>query len=135
MGGFPGVSSALPDTHWRSPVKQTQGLRQRRVAHARVSRAEEENALEAGRLEAVALVLAQRGVFDRHRAGAVVADEEHRAAALVGVVVLDDRAGDLHGEQVAVAVDRAATAPARGAATLRVGAPPDRLVAAECAVE
>ena len=56
---------------------------------------------------------AQRRVLDRHRAGAVVAHEEDRAAALVGVVVLDDRAGDPHGELVAVAVDRAAAAAAR----------------------
>ena len=39
----------------------------------------------------VARVAAQGRALDRHRAGAVVADEEDRAAALVGVVVLDDR--------------------------------------------
>ena len=74
------------------------------------------------RLEAVAGVAAQGRALDRHRAGAVVADEEDGAAALVGVVVLDDRAGDVDGEEVAVGVDGAAAAAAGRAGPGRVGA-------------
>src|SRR3982751_1483965 len=75
-------------------------LLQRRAAHAGVTRAEEEDAGEAVRLEPVAGVVAQRGALDAHRSGAVVADEEDRPAALVGVVVLDDRTHQLDREQV-----------------------------------
>src|SRR3954454_24408558 len=66
-------------------------LRERGIAHRRVTGAEEKDALESRGLEAVALVLAQRGVFDRHRARPVVADEEDRATSLIGVIVFDDR--------------------------------------------
>src|SRR5207244_6550408 len=70
-----------------------------------------------------------------HRTGAVVADEEDRSAALVGVVVLDEGAGDAQREQVAIVVDGPAAAAARGAAAGRVGAPADRVVERHDAVE
>ena len=49
--------------------------------------AEEEDARQAGGLESVAGVVLQLAVLDRERAGAVVADEEDRPAALGGVIV------------------------------------------------
>jgi hypothetical protein len=48
---------------------------------------QEEGAGQAGGLESVAAVVLQDAVLDRQRAGAVVADEEDRPAALGGVVV------------------------------------------------
>src|SRR2546421_2887854 len=96
--------------------------------------AEEEDAGQAVRLEPVALVVSQRGALDAHRPGAVVADEEDRSAALVGVVVLDDGAHQLDREEVAVEVDGAAAAAARGTALRRVGAAADGGVVAHDAV-
>src|SRR4051794_25433935 len=81
---------------------------------------EEEDA--GGVLEAVARVVLERGELDLERAGAVVADEEDRAAALARVVAGHPRAGDQDAEVVAVRVDRAARAAAWSASPLRVGA-------------
>src|SRR5690606_26802047 len=75
------------------------------------------------------------GILDGHRARTVVADKEDRATALDRVVVLDDAAGDVHGEAIAVGVDRPATATARRAAPRRVRSPADGLVVADHAVE
>ena len=68
--------------------------------------------------------------------GAVVADVEDRAPALVRVVVPDQGAGDAEGVVVAVGVDRTAR-PASGLVRVvrRVGAAPDGLVPDEHAVE
>src|SRR5262245_66181013 len=58
-------------------------------------------------LEAVAVVVAQRRVDDLHRAGAVVADEEDPAPALVvRPVALDPGATDAEPDLVHVGVDR-----------------------------
>src|SRR5690606_10736027 len=89
----------------------------------------------AASLKAVAGVAAQDRVFDPQGAGAVVAHKEDRPAALAGVVVLDQRAGDGHGEVVAVGVYRATAATAGGALPGRVGSVADRLVVAQHAVE
>ena len=53
----------------------------------------------------------QGRVLDGQRAGAVVADEEDRAAALHGVVVLDHAAGQLSGDDPGLArkIDEART--------------------------
>src|SRR3954466_13660908 len=85
----------------------------------RIPLAQVEDALEG--LEAVARVLAQRRVADGQRAGAVVADEEDRAAALVGVVLLHHRAVEDQLEVVAVQVDGPAVAAPGGAGPGRVG--------------
>src|SRR5690348_5082731 len=120
------MTDVIPSkVHCPNSTDAATGSGKRRIADGRISRAQEEDPFESRRLEAVALVFPQRGALDGHRAGAVVADEEDRATSLVRVVVLDHGAGDLHREQVAVAVDRAAAAPARGATPRRIGAPPD----------
>jgi hypothetical protein len=85
--------------------------------------------------EAAARVTAQGRAVDSHRAGPVVAHEEHGSAALVGVVVLDASAGQVHREPVAVGVDGTAAAAARRARPRRVGATAHRRVVAEHAVE
>src|SRR5688572_6312541 len=108
---------------------------QRGATDRRPRRAEEEDARQARGLEAVAGVAPQGGPLDDHRAGAVVADEEHRPAALVRVVPLDARARDAHGETVAVGVDRAATAAAGRTAAGGVGARAHGPVVADHGVE
>src|SRR3954453_1419058 len=85
-------------------------------------------------LEPEARVVVQRRVLDHQGAGAVVADEEDRTAALAGHVVLDRRPHQPEREQVAVEVDRSAAAPARRARAGGVGAATDGLVVAEHAV-
>ena len=98
----------------------------RRVGHLRCAAAEEEDPGEAGRLEAALGLRSSTDCDDAQLAGAVVRDEEDRAAAFVGGVVAHDAAGQVEREQVAVEVDRAPAATARRARTRRVGAVADR---------
>ena len=72
---------------------------------------------------------------DRHRSAAVVADEEDRPAALVGVVPDERAARDRERHLIPVVVDRAAAAAARRARLRGVRAGADRAVGAEAAVE
>ena len=77
---------------------------------------EEEDAGIAGCLEARARVAVERRVLYPQRASAVIAHEEYRAAALAGVVELDNGAGYPQVARVPVVVDGAAAAAARGSA-------------------
>src|SRR6185503_12782520 len=104
----------------------------RRARDDRLSLADVEHAGVV--LELVARVAAQLRVADRHRARLVVADEEDGAAALLGVVLLDDGPVDGQLDLLAVHVDGAAAAAAGGARAGRVGAVADRRVAGEDAV-
>src|SRR2546430_17697827 len=70
-------------------------LGERRAGHRRVARAEEEDPRVPAGLELVARIVPQGGPVDAHRARTVVADAEHRTAALLGVVALDGGAGQL----------------------------------------
>src|SRR5580698_10354014 len=65
---------------------------------------------------------------DPERTGQVVADEEDRAAALAGVVVLDHVAEEVQRVGVAVVIDRAAAATARRVLRFRVSSPADGAV-------
>src|SRR3954470_15998663 len=102
-----------------------QHVRQTLLAHDRVgdlrsTGTEEEDAWLG--LETGADVPVQRRPRDREGSGAVVADVEDRAAALVGVVVLDGGSADLDGVAVPVGVDRTAAAATLGPGAGRVGA-------------
>src|ERR1700752_3412782 len=85
-------------------------------------------------LEALADVARQRRPVQVQPPRAVVADVEDGAAALVGVVVPPQGAGDTLLVVVAVGVDRTAGTAALGAGALGVGAVTDRPVLREDAV-
>ena len=72
--------------------------------------AEEEEAGITGCLEARARVVVERRVLYPQGSGAVIAHEEDRAAALAGVVELDNGAGYPQVVRVPVVVDGAAAA-------------------------
>src|SRR3954452_6791889 len=103
------------------------------MTDVRPSGAEEEDARLG--LEAGADVAAQGRPGDGQRPGPVVAYEEDRAAALVGVIVGHRGAADGDGVAVAVGVDRAPAAAAAGPVSGRIRAMAHRASVGEPGVE
>ena len=82
-----------------------------------------ENSREARGSEAIARVRSQDRIFDDQLTGAVVRHKEDGGPALVGVVVLDERAEHAKGHFVSVVVDGCATATTGSARALRIRPP------------
>src|SRR4051794_22021990 len=132
IGRLPGASIERTANCRYAPGRATL-LTHDGVGDPRSAGTEEEDAWL--RLETGVDIPLQRRPRDREGSGAVIADVEDRAAALVGMVVLDGGSTDLHRVAVAVGVDRTATAAALGPGAGGVGAVTLCAPAGEPAVE
>lgn len=99
------------------------------------ARSEVENSRQTAGFEAIAGVSTESRVLEHQVSGQVVAHEENGAAALIGMVVLDQRVDDGECEGVAVVVDRPAASAARCSALRWVGSVAYGIVVTEEAVD